>query len=84
MVTLQMKQTLVMVLAIIAVASHGQHPNQDQAPSVLIALSFVIILYAAIIFFTIWTIFVARNARREIVSDTTAAPTANIPTNDKV
>ena len=79
-----MKQTLVMFLAIIAVASYGQHPNQDQAPGVLIALSFVIILYAAIIFFTIWTIFVARNARREIVNDTTAATTANIPTNDKV
>ena len=79
-----MKQTLVMFLAIIAVASDGHHPNQDQAPGVLIALSFVIILYAAIIFFTIWTIFVARNARREIVNDTTAATTANIPTNDKV
>ena len=79
-----MKQTLVMFLAIIAVASDGQHPNQDQPPSVLIALSFVIILYAAIIFFTIWTIFVARNARREIINDTTAATTANIPTNDKV
>ena len=79
-----MKQTLVMFLAIIAVASDGQHPNQDQAPGVLIALSFVIILYAAIIFFTIWTIFVARKARRKIANDTTSAPTANIPRNDKV